>query len=150
MALHRFVCALRSRRSRGWSGSSYIGRSTAARSATRTSNPRWALARSANHSPIGSPARPGRVLAMMIVRLVMGLCGCGRRKRAAQPGGPRVRGGGRAQRARGPCDYLARWLVDRWARLLLWRGDRLERCALGLERCALDLERCAFDLERWA
>src|SRR4051794_29095042 len=48
------------------------GRSSSARSTSSTSNAPCPRARVVNHSAIGSPARPGRVLARMTVSLGMG------------------------------------------------------------------------------
>src|SRR4051794_33401488 len=68
-ALHCHVCSCVYWRSRGWLGSSMSGRLSSARSATSTSKPPCASARSVNQRPTGRPARPWRVLAMMIWRV---------------------------------------------------------------------------------
>src|ERR1700761_809261 len=71
IALQSLVCCLVYCPSRGWFGSSSSGSPISARSATSTSKPPWARARSTNHSAMGWPARPGRVEPTMTVSVGM-------------------------------------------------------------------------------
>ena len=62
--LQERVCSWTYWRILGRLGSSISGRASSARSVTPTENLSSRRHWSANHEPIGSPARPGRVLAM--------------------------------------------------------------------------------------
>jgi hypothetical protein len=68
IALQSLVCWWTYWCSRGWFGSSNIGRFSSARSVTTTSKSPLARARSMIQSATADPTRPGRVLPMMICR----------------------------------------------------------------------------------